>query len=38
MVRARNNSISGAYLVCMLVFVWGQLLVDLGLIPKDEIA
>ncbi|MQA37076.1 hypothetical protein [Rugamonas aquatica] len=38
MVRTRNNSISGPDLVCMLVFVWGQLLVDLGLISAEEIA
>lgn len=38
MVRTRNNSISGPDLVCMLVFVWGQLLLDLRLISGDELA
>ena len=38
MVRTQNNSISGPDLVCMLVFVWGQLLADLGLISVAEIA
>lgn len=38
MVRTKNNCISGPDLVCMLVFVWGQLLVDLRLISKVEVA
>jgi hypothetical protein len=38
MVRTQNNSISGPDIVCMLVFVWGQLLVDLGLISANEMA
>lgn len=38
MVRTRNNSISGPDLVLMLVFVWGQLLSDLGLITAEELA
>ncbi|MBA5640328.1 hypothetical protein H3H37_25025 [Duganella sp. LX20W] len=36
MVRTRNNSISGPDLVLMLVFVWGRLLLDLGLITAEE--
>lgn len=38
MVRTRNNSISGPDLVFMLVFVWGQLLLDLGLLTAKEAA
>jgi hypothetical protein len=36
MVRTQNNSISGPDLVCMLAFVWGQLLLDLRLITAEE--
>lgn len=35
-VRAQNNSISGPDLALMLVFVWGRLLFDLGLISAEE--
>ena len=36
MVRTQNNSISGPDLVFMLAFVWGRLLLDLGLITAEE--
>lgn len=37
MIRTRNNSISGADLVLMLVIVWGRLLSDLQLITADDL-
>jgi hypothetical protein len=37
MVRTRNNSISGPDLVMMMFFVWGRLLLDLGLVTADDL-
>ena len=38
MVRTQNNSISDPDLVFMLLFVWRELLLDLGLLTTDEVA
>lgn len=37
MVRTRNNSISGPDLVMMMMFVWGKLLLDLGMVTVADL-